>query len=60
MKFPKKYTEDEGLICADAIFEETPNITAILCANDRLALGALEAVNSRGLEVPNRYFNHWL
>ena len=52
MKFPKKYSEDEGLICADAIFEETPNITAILCANDRLALGALEAVTARGLKCP--------
>ena len=32
--------------------ERNSEITAILCANDRLAIGALEALAERGLECP--------
>ncbi|MEL0129183.1 MAG: substrate-binding domain-containing protein, partial [Paracoccaceae bacterium] len=47
------YTEEDGLNCADSIFSNSPNVTAILCANDRLAIGAIEAANSRNLKCPD-------
>jgi len=51
--FANNYTEEDGLNCADSIFSNSPNITAILCANDRLAIGAIEAANSRNLKCPD-------
>ena len=50
--FAVKYSEDEGSKCADLLLERNSEITAILCANDRLAIGALEALAERGLECP--------
>jgi LacI family transcriptional regulator len=50
--FSDKYSEDEGSKCADLLLEKNPAITAILCANDRLAIGALESLAERGLECP--------
>ena len=50
--FSDKYSEDEGSKCADLLLERNPAITAILCANDRLAIGALESLAERGLECP--------
>ena len=52
IEYAKNYTEEEGLICAEKILNQNDGVTAILCANDRLALGALEAVNSRNLNCP--------
>ncbi len=46
------YTEAEGARCADLLLDRDEGVTAILCANDRLALGALEALRARGLSCP--------
>jgi LacI family transcriptional regulator len=47
-----RYYEDEGARCTDALLDKDPGITAILCANDRLAIGALQALRARGLSCP--------
>ena len=46
-----RYTEDEGRRAAAELIREG-DYTAFLCANDRLALGALEALRDHGLECP--------
>ena len=46
------YVEAEGERCAHAALDADPGCTALLCANDRLALGALRAVAARGLACP--------
>lgn len=47
------YDEAEGLRCARRLLDEHPEVTAILCANDRLAIGALKMLRMRGLDCPN-------
>ena len=47
-----RYTEAEGARCTDLLLDRGEGITAILCANDRLAIGALEALRARGLSCP--------
>lgn len=47
-----RFDEDEGARCAAEILARAPQTTAILCANDRLALGALRALSERGLTCP--------
>tara|TARA_E500000331_G_scaffold101534_1_gene98430 strand:- start:5982 stop:7004 length:1023 start_codon:yes stop_codon:yes gene_type:complete len=46
------YSEPAGKEATDKILDICPNLTAILCANDRLAIGALDAIHSRGLKCP--------
>ena len=48
----ESYNEAEGERCAGQILDDSPGVTAILCANDRLAVGALRALRSRGLDCP--------
>ncbi|SMY07689.1 LacI family DNA-binding transcriptional regulator [Flavimaricola marinus] len=47
----KRFDEAEGRRCTEALLDSW-NPTAILCANDRLALGALEVLEERGIECP--------
>ncbi|AXS40366.1 LacI family DNA-binding transcriptional regulator [Breoghania sp. L-A4] len=47
------FNEAEGRRCADALFDLGLPFTAIVCANDRLAIGALEAIEARGLSCPD-------
>lgn len=47
------FDEIEGARCAEKLLDAAPSITAIVCANDRLALGALKLLRSRGIECPN-------
>lgn len=49
----RAYNEAEGGRCAAELLDRDPSITALLCANDRLAIGALEALASRGLSCPD-------
>lgn len=46
------YTEDEGYRCAMKLLDGDEEVTALLCANDRLAIGALDAIQERGLTCP--------
>ena len=48
----ERYNEDEGSRCALCALESSPDVTALLCANDRLAIGAIDAVASLGLKCP--------
>lgn len=47
------YDEDEGRRCAIDLLTAHPGITALLCANDRLAIGAYEGIRSLGKQVPD-------
>jgi LacI family transcriptional regulator len=47
-----RFDEAEGRRCAQALLESHQPFTAILCANDRLALGAIEAIREAGLRCP--------
>jgi len=46
------YTEDEGSRCAEYLLDKQPEVTALLCSNDRLAIGAIDALQGRGLSCP--------
>lgn len=47
-----RYHEGEGRRAAEALLDSGHGYTAFLCANDRLALGAIEALRDRGLDCP--------
>ena len=47
-----RYDEVEGRRCALQLLDGPAPFTAIACANDRLALGAVDALKGRGLTCP--------
>ncbi|WP_417669218.1 LacI family DNA-binding transcriptional regulator [Roseibium sp.] len=49
-----RFEEAEGRRCAKAILDRAPETTAILCANDRLALGAIDECAALGYPCPDR------
>ena len=49
----RRFDEDEGCRCAVDLLERGWPFTAIVCANDRLALGAIDALRRRGLSCPD-------
>ncbi len=48
----QRYDESEGERCAGILLDTCSAVTAFLCANDRLAIGAIGALRKRGLECP--------
>ncbi len=48
----QRHTEAEGFRVASALLEGVPDATAIVAANDRLALGAIDAVVAAGKRCP--------
>ena len=34
-------------------------ITALVCSNDQMAVGAYQAINEQGLKIPRGYFSYW-
>lgn len=46
------FTFRSGLDCAQAMLAEQPAITALVCANDDMAAGALLAAHKAGLRIP--------
>lgn len=46
------FTFRSGLDCAQTLLAENPGITALVCANDDMAAGALLAAHKAGLAVP--------
>jgi DNA-binding LacI/PurR family transcriptional regulator len=46
------WSAEAGYAAMDALLERRPDITAVFCANDLLAVGALSALAKRGLRVP--------
>lgn len=47
-----QYTQDAGYNTASAYITKQDEFTAIFCANDIIALGAIEALEREGLDVP--------
>ena len=50
--YAKRFDEDEGSRCALDLLVSGLDYTAIVCANDRLALGAIKALHQSGLQCP--------
>lgn len=46
------YGVETGAEAFESLMREHPGITAILCGNDVLAMGAMRAAKARGLQVP--------
>jgi LacI family transcriptional regulator len=49
--FAENYEEASGERCAETLLERR-GLTAITCANDRLAIGAISALQRRGFDCP--------
>jgi LacI family transcriptional regulator len=47
-----RFVESEGKRCARSLIDAGAAFSAIVCANDRLALGAIEALHEAGLRCP--------
>lgn len=50
--FAARHTEEEGHRVTAQLLEANPDLTAVLAANDRLALGAIDAVRASGRSCP--------
>jgi LacI family transcriptional regulator len=50
--FAAAFNEDEGAVSAAELIRRRAVFTAIVSANDRLAIGAIAALRRRGLECP--------
>jgi LacI family transcriptional regulator len=48
----ERFDEREGIRCTEDLLGRGWPFTALLCANDRLALGAIRALGARGLDCP--------
>ncbi|MBI5670240.1 MAG: LacI family DNA-binding transcriptional regulator [Chloroflexi bacterium] len=46
------YSIDSGAACAATLLEQHPELTALLCLNDRMAMGALQQAHRLGRRVP--------
>lgn len=51
--FAHRHIEEEGYRVTLALLEELPESTAVLAANDRLALGAIDAIRDSGRICPD-------
>jgi LacI family transcriptional regulator len=50
--FARRFNETEGERCAGELLAAERPFTAIVCANDRLAIGAIAALRRHGLDCP--------
>jgi LacI family transcriptional regulator len=50
--FANAFNEAEGERCTEELLHLQPSFTAVVCSNDRLAMGALSALRRRGLACP--------
>lgn len=50
--FAHRHIEEEGYRVTGDLLEELPETTAVLAANDRLALGAIDAIRDTGRSCP--------
>lgn len=49
-----RFDERDGSRCMNALLDRGEPFTAVLCANDRLALGAIETLFARGIDCPRQ------
>lgn len=47
-----QFTEEGGAAAAEALMQRHPDLTAIFCVNDKMALGAMSWLQRRGIRVP--------
>ncbi|BAM04062.1 LacI family DNA-binding transcriptional regulator [Phycisphaera mikurensis] len=47
-----RFAEDPGQAAAAALLDRHPDLTALFCGNDKMALGAVRELTDRGLRVP--------
>jgi LacI family transcriptional regulator len=52
-RLARRHTEEEGHRVTRELLEERPETTAVLAANDRLALGAIDAIRDSGRSCPD-------
>ncbi len=52
VRFADAFNEAEGRRCMEQLLASANDCTAVLCANDRLAIGAIAALRARGLRCP--------
>ena len=50
--FADAFTEAQGRRACDDLLDRAPGVTAIVAANDRLAIGCYDALEARGLTCP--------
>lgn len=48
-----RYTPPSGKEAMERLLEVTPMLTAVVCGNDWMAMGAMETIYQRGLRVPD-------
>ncbi|HCM26354.1 MAG: hypothetical protein A2Z99_09180 [Treponema sp. GWB1_62_6] len=48
------WTPESGFQATQRLIARCPELTALVCANDLLAIGALSALNRAGIKVPDR------
>jgi LacI family transcriptional regulator len=48
----ERFDEEAGWKCAETLNQSNLDFSAILCANDRLAIGAIDYLRKHGLECP--------
>ncbi len=53
ISFADAFTEDEGARACAEVLAGQPRVTAIVAANDRLAIGCYDALEAQGLNVPD-------
>lgn len=52
--FARSYNEQEGEAACDRLLDGGACFTALVCANDRLAIGAIASLRARGLDCPDQ------
>ena len=53
IRFGASFTEDEGARACEELLDAAPELTAIVAANDLLAIGCYDALEERGLSCPD-------
>jgi LacI family transcriptional regulator len=51
--YAQAFNEQEGERCTEQLLSQTSDFSAIVCANDRLAVGAIDALRRHGMQCPN-------
>ena len=47
-----RFSEEHGQAAAGVLLDRHPDLTALFCGNDKMALGAIRELHDRGLRVP--------
>src|SRR5205085_5568169 len=53
IRFGAFFTEEEGARACDQLLDAAPELTAIVAANDLLAIGCYDTLDARGLTCPD-------